>query len=310
MKIFITGATGYIGRVVVEKALSDGHTVRGLSRNSDGDARLKALGATPVRGELTSLDVLRQESAQADMVLQLAYIHDFGMNYEELLRIDAAAVDALAEPLRGTDTPFVITSGTAVTEPDPAGGETAEDAAISFSFPLADRIRSERYALRLWESGVRVSALRLPPYVYGRGGSFFLPMLIQAAAKAGESIYIDDGAMRSSAVHVDDAAALFLLAAEKAKAGEVFNGTGSTTITLKELAETIGEGLKVPVRSVSYEEAEGVWGKFFAAIVGFQNRASNRKAVEELGWQPKGLDMLSDVREGSYRELVEKLRKV
>jgi len=308
MRIFVTGATGYIGRVVTEKALAEGHEVYGLSRNEEGDARLKAQGATPVRGELASLDVLRQQSAQAEAVLHLAYIHDFTMDYEEVLRIDAAAVDALGQLLRGTGKPFVITSGTAFVEPDPEGGETAEDAPVAQTFVLQHRIRSERHALRLSEDGVRVSALRLPPYVYGRGGSYFAPMLMQMAAKAGESIYVDDGHLRTSDVHVDDAAELYLLAASKAKAGEVFNGTGSTRVTLRAMAETIGEALQVPVRSVSREEAEAIWGQFLTAFVQIENRASNRKAVEQLGWQPKGVDMLTDIRSGSYREMAEKLR--
>ncbi len=308
MQVFVTGATGYIGRVVTEKAIADGHTVRGLSRNEEGDARLRALGATPVRGDLSSLNVLRQESTGADAVLHLAFIHDFKMDHQEVLRIDAAAVGALGEPLRGTDKAFVITSGTAMVEPDPAGRETTEDSAISETFVLKGRIHSERHALRLSEEGVRVSAIRLPPYVYGRGGSTFLPWLMQLAAKAGESIYVDDGHLRTSDVHVDDAAALFLLAASKAKAADVFNGTGSTTVTLRQMAEAIGDSLGVPARSVSREEAEAAWGPFLTAFVQFENRASNRKAVRELGWDPRGIDMPTDIRSGSYREMAEKLR--
>ena len=309
MRIFITGATGYIGRVVTERALAAGHQVHGLSRNAVGDARLRALGATPVRGELTSLDVLRSESDQAGAVLQLAYIHDWAMNYEDILRIDAAAVDALAEPLQGTDKALVVTSGTAVVEPDAGGGETTEEAPLSATFVLKDRIRSERHALRLAEIGVRVSAIRLPPYVYGRGGSGFVPMLLQAAANAGESLYVDDGKLRTSDVHVDDAADLFLLAARSAKAGDVFNGTASTNVTLRELAEAIGAVLQVPVRSVSRAEADAQWGPFLTAFVQFENRASNRKAVQQLGWHPTGPDMLTDIRDGSYRELAASLRQ-
>jgi nucleoside-diphosphate-sugar epimerase len=308
MRIFITGATGYIGRVVTGRAIAEGHAVYGLSRSEEGDARLKELGATPVRGELASLDVLRRESAQADAVLHLGFIHDFTMDFEEVLRVDAAAVDALGEPLRGTEKAFVITSGTAVVAPDAAGGETTEDSPLSETFVLKDRIRSERHALRLSGDGVRVSAIRLPPYVYGRGGSHFVPLLMQMAAKIGESPYVDDGSLRTSDVHVDDAAELFLLAAGKAKAGEVFNGAGSTTVTLRELAEAIGAALKLPTRSVSRGEAEAKWGPFLTAFVQFENRASNRKAVQQLGWQPKGVDLLTDIRSGSYRELAEKLR--
>ena len=309
MRLFVTGATGYIGRVVTERALAEGHTVHGLSRNEEGDAKLRALGATPVRGDLTSLDVLRRESSEANAVLHLAYIHDWGMDYEEILRIDAAAVYALGGILRGTEKGFVVTSGTAVVEPDPAGGETTEESPLSETFVLKDRIRSERHALRLSEDGVRVSAIRLPPYVYGRGGSYFVPMLMEMAAKAGESVYVDDGSLRTSGVHVDDAATLFLLAAMTAKAGDVFNGTGSTTTTLRELAEAIGAALELPVRSVSREEAEALWGQFLTAFVQFENRPSNRKAVRQLGWRPKGIDMLTDVRAGSYRDLARRLRR-
>ena len=152
-----------------------------------------------------------------------------------------------------------------------------------------------------------MSAIRLAPYVYGRGGSG-VAMLMQMAAQAGESIYVDDGHLRTSDVHVDDAAALYLLAAEKAKAGDVFNGTGSTTVTLREMAEAIGAALQVPVRSVSRDEAEATWGNM-TAFVQHENRASNRKAVQELGWQPKGVVMLTDIRSGSYRALAKKLRQ-
>lgn len=309
MRIFITGATGYIGSVVTERALAEGHTIFGLSRSEEGDAKLKALGATPVRGELTSLDVLREQSAQAEAVLHLGFIHNFEMDYGEILRIDAAAVDALGEPLQGTEKPFVITSATALVAPDPAGGETTEDSPLSETFVLKDRIRSERNALRLSKDGVRVSAIRLPPYVYGRGGSVFVPILIQKAAQAGESIYVDDGHLRTSSVHVDDAVELYLLAATHAKVGDVFNGTGSTNVTLRQLAEAIGAVLNLPVRSVKHEEAEALWGPFVTAFVQYENRSSNRKAVQQLGWQPKGIDLLTDIRSGSYRELAVKLRQ-
>lgn len=307
IRIFVTGATGYIGRVVTELALGEGYNVHGLSRNEQGDARLRALGATPVRGELTNLDVLRQESAQADAVLHLAFIQDYTGDYEEILRIDAAAVDALAEPLRGTKKALVITSGTALVEPDPAGGETTEESPLSQN-PIVERIRSERHALRLREEGVRVSAIRLPPYVYGRGGSG-VALFMQMAVKAGESVYIGDGSVHTSGVHVDDAATLYLLAAREAKAGDVFNGSGSTIVTVREIAEAIGAVLKLPVRSISREEAEARWGKFLTDFVQMENRPSNRKAIQQLGWQPKGIDLLTDMRSGSYRQLAETLRQ-
>jgi len=306
-RIFVTGATGYIGGVLTEYALAEGYDVHGLSRNEAGDAKLRALGATPVRGDLTTLDVLRRESAQADIVVQLAYIHDFTPEtYGEILRIDAAAVDALAEPLRGTGKPLVITSGTLVVEPDPAGGETTEESPLWKDPPLP-RIRSELHALSWSEKGVRVSAIRLPPYVYGRGGKGFLMLLMQMAVKGGEAIYIGDGGGCTSCAHVDDVAKLYLLVAEQAKAGDVFNGTGSTSVTVREMAEAIGAVLKLPVRSVAREEAEGRWGPFLTLFVQLRNRASNLKAVQQLGWQPKEIDLLTDITAGSYREPAEKL---
>lgn len=237
MRIFITGATGYIGSVLVQQAIDAGHTVHGLSRSEAGDAKLQAMGATPVRGDLTT-------------------------------------------PLQGTDKALVITSGSAVEAPDPTGGETTEASPITETFVLKDRARSERHALGWSEKGVRVSALRLAPYVYGRGGSG-IAMLMEMAAKASESIYVDEGELRTSSVHVDDAAALYLLAAEKAKAGEVFNTTSANATTFREIAEAIGAALQVPARSVRLEEARTIWGDM-VDFVQYQNRASSRKAVEEL----------------------------
>lgn len=309
MRIFITGATGYIGRVITEQAQAEGHAVHGLSRSEAGDQQLRQLGAVPVRGDLSSLAVLREQSERADAVLHLAYIHDFTMDYEQVLRADREAVDALGAGLRGRSRPLVITSGTALVDPDPAGGETTEDAPPSQTFVLKDRIRSEQHALSLKEQGVNVSAIRLPPYVYGRGGSYFVPLLMQMAATAGESIYVEEGSLRTSTVHVDDASELYLLAAKHAQAGDVFNGTNSTHVSLKQMTEAIATALKVPSRSVSRAEAEARWGQFVTAFVQFENRVSNRKAVEQLGWQPRRVDMLTDIHSGSYLELAEALRQ-
>lgn len=309
MRIFVTGATGFIGRVVTERAIARGHTVHGLSRSEEGDARLRALGATAVRGELGSFDVLRAQSAQSDAVLHLAFIHSWTMDYEEILRADAAAVDAIGDGLRGSAKPLVTTSGTAFVTPDPSGGETTEDAPIEMSFRLSQRIRSERHALALAENGVHVSTIRLPPYVYGRGGDGFIAMLMREAAKAGESIYVGDGHLRTSGTYVDDAAELYLLAMKGATSRDIFNGVGTNDVTLRQLAEAIGAALALPVRSVRREEAEKSWGEFLTAFVQHENRPSNRKAVERLGWKPKGIDMLTDIRSGSYRDLAQTLRK-
>ncbi|KAG4430478.1 hypothetical protein IFR05_014040 [Cadophora sp. M221] len=308
MRFFITGATGYIGGAVTEQAIAQGHTVHGLSRNEAGDTKLKALGAIPIRGDLSSLDVLRKEASKADAVCHLAYIHDFTRNYDDILAIDAAVIDALSSPLRGTDKALVTSSGTLVVEPDPEGGETDENSSL-LENPFVPRYRSEAYALGKAKEGVRVSAIRLSPYVHGRGASGFVPMLMDHAAKGGESVYIDDGATQTSGVNVDDAAAMYLLAVDRSKPGDIFNCCETKSVSIKDLAGAVGEVMKVPAKSVTREEAAKRGDHILVPILTLANRPSNKKAVRELGWEPKHLDILEDVRAGSYAGLAEKLLK-
>lgn len=307
-RIFITGASGYVGSVITQQAISQGYTVHGLARSEAGVEKLKALGAIPIRGELSSIDLLRHESSQADAVFHLAFIHDWSRDYNEILRIDAAAVDAMAAGLKGTDKPFVITSGTGIVTPDPEGRETTEEDAADGSNPLGiTRHKSEKHALDLAKDGVRVIAIRLPPYVYGRGGSGFIPWLMKQAVDHKEALYVGEGSVRTSGVYVDDAAALYLLAMDKTKAGEIFNATAPTYPTVKEMAEAIGAVLGVPARSTTREEVEKKWGEFLAAFVNRPNMASNQKAREQLGFQPKGIEMIEDIRTGSYVALAKTL---
>lgn len=307
-RIFITGAAGYIGGTITKLATAQGYSVHGLSRSESGDAKLLALGATPIRGDLSTLEVLRKESSEADIIIHCAFIHDFTANYEDILRTDAAAVDALASPLIGTSRPLIISSGSALVQPDPNGGETDETAPLQEKPPI-DRWKSEAHALSWNQKGVHVNAVRLPPYVYGRGGKGFLAMLIQMAVKAGESLYIDMGANRTSCTYVDDAAKLYLLVAEKAGAGEIFNAVGSTAVSSKDMASAIGDVLEVPVRSLPREEVVKKWGPFLPLVVGNETRASSRKAKEMLGWEPTGPGILEEVKEGSYREMALQLKK-
>ncbi|TVY32030.1 Uncharacterized protein LSUB1_G007956 [Lachnellula subtilissima] len=315
MHLFITGATGYIGSVCAEKAIAEGHTVRGLSRTEAGDAKLTALGVIPVRGDLTTFSLLAQESATADVVLHCAFNHDINSGaFEENVRIDCEAINALVDGLKGSGSGkhLIVSSACGGRVPDPDREEVDETAAVDASFPLTARRVSDAYAVAKNGDGGRVSLLRIAPLVYGRGGSTFIPMLIARAHAAREALYIGDGSQKMTALHVDDAATLYLaLAKHSASTGGDFNASGSTTTTAKEVAEAVGTLLNVPVRSVTLEEAakEENLGTLLSLIMGSQYmcRASSKKAREELGWKPSGVDLPTDIAHGSYVEYAAKL---
>ncbi|TVY33302.1 Uncharacterized protein LSUB1_G006744 [Lachnellula subtilissima] len=308
-RIFMTGANGYIGSLITEFAISEGYTVIGLSRSEKSDTKLRNLGAIPVRGDLHTYDVLTRESAQADVVIHLAdaLAGNWGMEYSEVVRIHNAAVDAIAEGLKGSGKPFIETSGSLVTAPDPNGGETIESSPL-VETPLNNRIDSEKYSLAQCDKGIKVSALRLAPYVYGRGGSG-VGVFMGTGAKNGEVTYVGDGSTCTTTVHVDDPARLYLLAIKNAKAGETYNATYETDVTSRALSEAMGEALGVPLRSLSFEDMASKMGQFFAKFLSAENRASNAKAVQELGWRPREKKILDDIKSGSYVELAKSLRK-
>ncbi|KAF9992958.1 hypothetical protein BGZ79_002445 [Entomortierella chlamydospora] len=307
--IFITGATGFIGRVVAQKAVQQGYTVRGLSRREEGDQLLRSLGVTPVRGDLTTPDVLSHEAKNADIVLHLAFDHDFSKPFQELVDLDIAAVNTLATPMIGTNKRLVITSGTAFTQADPQGGETFEDSP-SATGHLAIRLQSEQNALTYAQRGVHMNIIRLPQYVYGRSNKTgFTAQLIKLAIESSQSLYLGNGEHCLSEVYVDDAADLYLLVAQKATSGEIFNGTSKTSTNYRQLATAIGDLVQVPALSISVEDAVARWGPFLAGFVNIANRASGRKAVETLGWQPRGPDLLTEIRTGSYVAVAEEFKE-
>jgi nucleoside-diphosphate-sugar epimerase len=310
MRIFITGATGYIGSVVAEKAIEQGHEVVGLARSRASEEKLKKLGVTPFPGDLESLDRLTRGAAESDAVLHLGFVHDFTRPYEELIGIDKSAVRALAQGIVGTGKPLITTSGTGVTAPNANGAETNEESPLDADPVLKLRAGAEADALSLAASGIRVNVIRLAPYVYGRGGSVFVPVLLKAAAAHGFAPYVGSGAHRTSSANVDDVAQLYLLAMEKAASGATFNGSTETDIPLRDLAEAIGTAVGVAAKSVSRSEADAICGAFIARFIEVGNRASSEKARQELGWQPKsGLGLIEDIVHGSYCALAESLRR-
>lgn len=309
-RLFVTGASGYVGKAITDLAIADGYRVYGLSRTEESDKKLRDLGATPVRGDLTSLDVLRRDSAEADAVIHLATAFQLGAGagtYEDVRPIDEAAVDAIANGLAGSNKPLVITSGTLAAAADPSGGETDESSPLADS-PVASRVKVEQYSLSLASRGIRVTGIRLAAYVYGRGGSG-VAKFMGMSAKTGSVTCVDGGKNFTTCVHIDDGARLYLLAVQKGKAGELFNGSSVTDLRARQIFDAIAETLGVPVRDISYEDALKQFGGTFAWFLRAQNRASGAKARKELGWEPKGMGILEEIKKGSYQAVAKTLKQ-
>ncbi|GKZ68761.1 hypothetical protein AnigIFM50267_003506 [Aspergillus niger] len=313
--IFLTGGSGYLGHAITAHALSKNYTIHSLSRSPESDAKITSLGAVPIRGDLTTHSVLREQSQKADIVIHLAdpMAGNYSLPYEERIRIDDEAVTAIAEGLVGTNKPLVVTSGSLVVAA--TGTETDENSALwEEGKALNERIVSERKNLRWWEEkGVRVIVIRLPPFVYGRGGSgvgLFMGMFWNGGDGGKKEVKIVKEAEEvvTSAVHVEDAAELYLLAVERGDAGEVFNGCSEWGVTYGELGRAMADVLGVEVGLVRFEEAKRVWGEFFAGFLSTENRASGGKAMRVLGWAPKKVGIVEEVRHGSYVEVAERLR--
>ncbi|KAF2651930.1 putative NAD dependent epimerase/dehydratase [Lophiostoma macrostomum CBS 122681] len=307
--LFITGGSGYIGSKIVEFAIADGYTVTALSRSEASDAKLRDLGASPVRGDLTTLDVLTREAAKADIVISIAdsIAGDYGMSQEERGRINSAGMSALSEGLKGTNKLFINTGGSLLVAADPDGKETDESSPLwpDKQFDTG----GERLAMSFQEKGIRVCSVRLAPYVYGRGGSGVL-LFLSGAAKAGACTYVDEGAVRVTTVHVDDAARLYLLVAQKGRSGEAYNAVFENNVTQRQLSEAYAKVLDLPTRSIPYDAAESAMGKFIARFLSLENRASGAKARKELGWEPKAeKGILEEITTGSYVKVAENLRK-
>jgi len=317
-RIFMTGATGYLGQVLTEFAIAEGYTVRGLSRTEANDSKLTQLGATPVRGDLETFDVLRSESAQADIVMHLADAllgMGFDTPYDKVLAIDAAAVDAMVTGLKEASSPgsteqktLITTSGTMMAAPDPAGGETDEDAPVMLESPIT-RYKAWDHAKAVAEvAGVRALCVRLAPFVYGRGGSG-VKMFMEGAAAAGAATYVDGGSTRTTTVHVDDAARLYLLVAQKGRAGKAYNASAETNVTMRELQGGVAEVLGVPAVDLSKEDALAKMPPFLVNFLVTENRGSNKKAVSELGWRPTQPGIVEDIVKGSYVDVAKSLGK-
>ena len=293
MRIFVTGATGFIGSAVVKELIGAGHKVLGLARSDANAKSLAAAGAGVHRGSLDDLDSLRSGAAAADGVIHTAFIHDFN-NYAPAAEADRRAIETIGAVLAGSDRPFIVTSGTLLVERQ-GPLATEEDSGRSNS-PR----KSEEAAAMLASRGVRVALLRLPPSVHGAGDHGFVPALINIAREKGASAYIADGLNRWPAVHLLDAARLYRLALEKTSAVANYHGVAEEGVAARDIAQVIGRRLSVPVVSKSREEAAGHFG-WMTNFFGIDGPASSAQTREQLGWRPTQPGLIADM-EGHYFE--------
>ncbi|WP_046247175.1 SDR family oxidoreductase [Hymenobacter terrenus] len=298
MRVFVTGATGFIGSAIIQELLGAGHQVLGLARSEAAAQALAAAGAEAHWGTLDDFDSLRRGAAVADGVIHTAFVHDFSA-YANAGETDRRAVEALGTALVGSDRPFVVTSGVAVLTPGRLGTETD---ATNPTAAAAPRIPSEEAVLALAAQGVRASVVRLPPSVHGDGDHAFVPTLISIARDKGVSAYVGDGRNRWSAVHRLDAARLFRLALEQGTAGARYHGIADEGVAVRDLAGVIGRRLNLPVVAKSPEEAADHFG-WLADFLGIDCPASSALTQQQLGWHPSQPTLLADLEQGRYFEI-------
>lgn len=295
MRIFVTGASGWIGSAVTAELLARGHEVVGLARSVDSAARISAAGAVAHRGALDDLDSLRSGARGSDGVVHLGFVHDFA-DYAAAGRTERAAVTAMLETLEGTGRPFVIASGLAGLA---SGRPVTEDDATTHTTAESMRGGGEHLALSYAERGVRSIAARFAPTVHGIGDHGFTAELARVARQRGVSAYVGDGANRWAAVHREDAARLVALGVEGAPSGTRMHAVGEEGILARDIAAALGRWLDLPVASVAPEDAAehfGWIGRFFAADM----PASSALTRERLGWAPTGPTLFEDIEAGGY----------
>ena len=302
MKIFLTGATGYVGSVVAEKLKGRGYKVSGLARNAESETRLSAKNIEAVRGELHDFDVLKTAASDADAVIHTAFSHNFD-DYNDAVKLDREVIKKFAEALAQTNKPLIITSSSAILG-DTRGNLADEDYPFGENSPRKFRGEAERDVLQLSSKGIRSIVLRLPLFVYGRAGSSFVPFVIKQAKQSGSANYFETGEHRVSAVHVEDAADLYLLALETSTAKGLYN-VAAESVSMKEMNEAVARLLDVKAKSLSAERAREQFGKMFD-FLSINNQLDAAKAKRDLQWEiNSNRTILDDIENGSYRKYKE-----
>jgi nucleoside-diphosphate-sugar epimerase len=290
MRVFVTGATGFIGSAVAKELIAAGHQVSGLARSPDKAKALAATGAEVVMGSLEDLDLLKRAAAQSDGVVHLAFNHDFSKfvaNCED----DRRVVAALGSALEGSDRPLIVTSGTLIANSAPGRSATEEDEALRSD--MHPRAASEEAARALADKGVNVSVMRLPQ-VHDRARQGLITFAIAMALEKGVCPYVGDGQNRWPSAHILDTAHLYRLALEKAEPGARYHAVAEEGVSLRDITEVLGRQLKLPVRSISPDEAKAHFG-WLAPFAGLDAPASGALTRQRLQWQPKERGLLADL---------------
>lgn len=294
MRVFVTGATGFVGSAVVKDLLNAGHKVLGLARSDAGATALAAAGADVHRGSIEDLDSLRSGAAAADGVIHTAFNHDFS-RFAQSCEDDRRIIEAIGDALKGSARPFVITSGTALVASGRVG--TEEDAAPDNS--PNPRVASEQAAAAVAERGVHVSIVRLPPSVHGDGDHGFVPLLIGTAREKGLSAFPGDEQNRWAGVHRFDAAPVFRLALQQGKPFARYHAAAEGSVPFRDIAEVIGRRLNLPVVGLTKEDAAAHFG-WFAHFAALDCPTSSDRTRAQLGWQPTGPSLLADLDRPAY----------
>jgi nucleoside-diphosphate-sugar epimerase len=293
MRVFITGAAGFIGTATTRELIANGHQVLGLARSDENEAALGKLGAEVHRGSLQDLESLKAGAANADGVIHCAFIHDFS-RFTENGQIDKRAIEAMGEVLVGSNKPFIVTSGTGLVAP----GVTVTEDVRRDAGEFMPRV-SEQAGLAYASRGVRAMAIRLPQVHGGEGKAGLITYLLEGARAKGAAAYVGDGNERWAAAHRLDVARLYRLALEKGAADGIYHAVGEEGVPMRQIIEVIGRALNVPVVSIRQEEAGDYYGPL-AMFAGLDMPASSAKTQAELGWKPTGIGLIADIGQPNY----------
>lgn len=299
MRVFVTGASGWIGSAVTAELIGAGNQVVGLARSDASAEAVQEAGAEVLRGDIQDLDVVRAGARDSDAVVHMAFRHDVAFrdgDFEAAVGSNQAAIEVIGDELAGSDRPFAVASGVAGLKP----GSLATEEERPEPFPGAGgRVQNERTALALADRGVRSMSVRFAPTVHGDGDGGFIKLITEADRGHGLAAYVDEGAARWPAIHVSDAARLVHIGIERAPAGSVLHGVGEEGVPLRAVAELIGDRLGLPVQAVPAGEADAHFG-WLAAVVGTDAPASSAVTRRLLDWSPTQPGLLDDLDHGEF----------